>query len=171
MNYWIVIDRQKFGPLTLEEVRRMPLKRDSLVWHTGLPTWVHAEAVPELAGLFRAEEPEAVCPEHEEVQTQAAPTYVAPPPPAPLRRPAPPAPPVRPPKPPTYFGWCVASIILCCLIPGIVAVIYSSKVTTYYERGQYAEAQKASESAELWLILAFTLGLVAAPFQFLFSLM
>lgn len=99
--------------------------------------------------------------------------YVAPPPP--------PAPPriyepersgaVRPPKPPTYLAWSIASIVLCCLIPGVIAVIYAAKVTPCYDRGDYEAARKASERAELWLIIAITLGIVAAPFQFVLTLM
>lgn len=185
MNYWIVIDRQKFGPLTLEETRRMPLRRDSYVWHRGLPDWLHAEEIPELADLFAATT-ETVS-DQAEPETEITETLVnepspltleqptAPPPPFPAP-PTPPSPPsqeqqsARPPKPPTYLGWSIAAIICCCLITGIVAVIYASKVTPLYEQGRFDDAAKASERAELWLIISITVGLVAFPFQVLMSM-
>lgn len=175
MNYWIVIDRQKFGPLTLEEARRMPLRRDSYVWHTGLPTWVRADKVAALADLF--DEPVA---DSQSVSPDETPTVTepVPAPPAPAPAPPPPAPPYpapprssRPPKPMTYLGWSIAAVICCCFIPAIVAVIYSTKVTPLYEQGRFTEAVKASERAELWLIIAITAGIVALPFQMVFALM
>ena len=227
MNYWVVIDRKKIGPLTLEETLRMPLTPQSYVWHSGLPTWVRAEEVGELAPMFasapspsatninkEAEEgadamltveqemalgelqPDADSTPEEELLTaesaedeqrdlsqgtpepeesEATPTEnhrpaapMLPPPPPPYR----PAPPIhtvsdgRPQRPPSYLGWCVASIICCCMITGIIGVISAARVNPLYDRGQYVEAQKASERAELWLIISIVAGLVAVPFQF-----
>ncbi len=156
MNYWVVIDRQKFGPLTLEEVRSMPVREESYVWHSGLPSWVRAKDVPELADLFVQPQP----------QLQPQPQVVPPPPPPPQR----PQAPLLPPKPPTYLGWSIASIICCCLVFGIVAVIYSSKVTPLYDQGDFEGAKKASEKAELWLIIAITAGIVLFPFQMIISM-
>jgi len=205
MNYWVVIDRKKIGPLTLEETLRMPLTADSYVWHRGLPTWVHASEVPELAKKFgppveaktvteatesaetemdtkpeTASEAEATVASVEEHEESAAmpkseaerplpPTAPVMPPPPPPYRPAqqnqwPPAN-VRPERPDSYLGWCVASIILCCMITGIVAVVYATKVNPLYDRGEYEAARKASEKTELWLIISIVLGLVSLPFQ------
>ncbi len=162
MNYWIVIDRRKFGPLTLEEVKKLPVKKDSYVWHSGLHSWVMAADVPEIAVMFTQPD-EAEAPE----LPQASANFPLPPAPPPPYRPQAP---VLPPKPPSYLGWSIASIVCCCLIFGVIAVIYSAKVTPLYERGDYEGAQKASERAELWLIIAFTAGLVAFPFQMVLSM-
>lgn len=166
MNYWAVIDRQKFGPLTLEEIRKMPLREDSYVWHNGLTSWVKASDVPELADLFAASADEVPAVPEE----SAAPSRPLPPPPPP------PAPPVwnnstvRPPKPPTYLAWSIVSIICCCLLFGIIAVVYAVKVTPLYDQGNYEGARQASEKAEMWLIIAITAGIVAFPFQVILSL-
>lgn len=181
---------------------------DSFVWRTGLPTWVKAAELPELADLFApspAEEPISINDEtditampdepdsDESNSTMAGPEPSEPEPRRPepyrpepyrpeARRPEPymgaplPPPPAAPadsipPKPPTYLVWSILSVILCCMIPGIVAIIYSAKVTSRYEEGDYEGSQKASETAELWLIIAVVCGLVAVPFQFLFMLM
>ena len=193
MNYWVVIDRRKMGPLSLEDLRRLPLDKNSYVWHRGLPAWVKAGELEELADLFvpsATDDVEALvasdAPLAEEVaedndeavangDSQEESRPAAFPPPPPLRpnefrsvryggRPAPPA------KPPTYLGWSIASIICCCLLTGIVAVIYAAKVTPLYYMGRYEEARRASEKAEIWLIVSITVGIVALPFQFLMAM-
>ena len=57
-----------------------------------------------------------------------------------------------------------------CTPLGIVAIVYSSQVMSRYNRGDYAGALMASQRAQLWLILAFVLGLIAVPFMFLMGL-
>ena len=44
---------------------------------------------------------------------------------------------------------------------GIVAIIYASKVNGLWLRGDVYGAQKASQRAQLWTILAIVLGLLA----------
>ena len=58
---------------------------------------------------------------------------------------------------PTYMAWSIVSTILglclCCLvgaIPGVVAIVFSSKVNGALDRGNYAEAKRASDTAKLW---------------------
>lgn len=169
MNYWVVIDRKKIGPLTLEETLRMPITAESYVWHRGLPTWVHAAEVKELAPMFAPAEEKA-----EDSAGAEQPSAPTPPPPPPYRphpplRPAPPVD-VLPQRPCSYLGWNVASIICCCIITGIIGVIYSSRVNALYDSGQYEESLKASERAELWFIISIVVALVAFPFQLIFML-
>ncbi len=211
MNYWVVIDRRKFGPLTLEEARNMPLKEDTYVWRSGLPAWVRARELAELADLFvtaapapaedaettvtlsetaSVSEPDVVVTEtvtdteepdgRKESESEVTVTVAGPEKPVkpmPVPPPPPPAPPVMspymrpqsaiPPKPPTYLGWSIASILLCCVVTGVISVIYASKVTGYYESGRYEDAVKASEKAEMWLIIGITVGIVLIPFEML----
>lgn len=185
MNYWVIIDRHKFGPLTLDETRRMPLTADTYVWHRGLPTWVRAGEVAELADLFnRPEQPVVeettvttvdsdgdIVEKETEVTVEMPVSRPAPPPPPPMAPAMHPRPESRPPQPPSYLGWCIASIILCCLIPGIIATIYASKVSPLYNSGDYDGARRASERAELWLIITITVGIVWAPFSMVISML
>lgn len=244
-EYWIIVDGQRVGPLTLEQIRRYPMDRETMVWHTGLPAWRQAGFMPELADIVDAtlpgridpyaesadsgkeaaavttqsewqaqaeiaasaqaeeaadagepeavaedafaeealaeepvaEEPAAVTPVAEEpvaVETATEPVAMEQPLeqwPNPTPQPTPWSQPEAqrtvPPKPPTYLAWSIVSLICCCCIPAIVAIIYASKVTPCYDRGDYEAAKKASETAELWVILAITLGIVLAPFQYL----
>lgn len=168
MNYWVIIDNQKVGPMSLMELRRIPLTPDSMVWHTGMADWRKAAAFPELAPLF------GPAPAPQPDPTQAAPDYAQP-----ADRPQPycdlfaspaqqqqqaayyrPQHPVRPPMPETYLGWNIAAIILCCCIPAIVGVIYSSKVSSRYMRGDYDGARSASSAACGWLIASIVLWVV-----------
>lgn len=52
--------------------------------------------------------------------------------------------------------------IFCCLIPGIVAIVYSAQVNGKLAAGDIAGAQQASNNAKTWSWLAFGLGLGAA---------
>ncbi len=72
-----------------------------------------------------------------------------------------------PPCPPTYIAWAVVVTICCCLIGGIVAIIYSSQVTSRYAAHDYEGAVRASSRAELWIILSIVFGLVGTPFAYL----
>lgn len=66
----------------------------------------------------------------------------------------------QPVMPSTYLVWSVLATVLCCFIPGIVAVIYSSKVTSRYYARDYEGSKKASEMAQYWIIGSIVLGLV-----------
>ena len=158
MDYWIAIDTRKIGPLPLDEVVNHPVTPETLVWRDGLPTWVPAGSLPELAEAFGWDRKPPV--------TQPMPAGAAfmPPVPSPVDR-QPLTDSEIPPMPPTYLGWCIAAIICCCMIPAIVALIYSVRVSSLYNSGDFKGAQKASDRTELWLIIAITLGLLSLPFM------
>lgn len=96
------------------------------------------------------------------------------PPPAPAPQPyntqTPPKPAGKPaaayghpePMPKTYLIWSILSMVLCCFIPGLVAVIISTSVTTKYYARDYEGARKASERTQYWIIASIVLGVVSA---------
>lgn len=51
MKYHIAVANQKQGPFTLEELKNQPLTPETLVWRTGMPSWVRADQIPELQVL------------------------------------------------------------------------------------------------------------------------
>lgn len=69
-----------------------------------------------------------------------------------------------PPMPKNYLVWSVLCTVLCCFIPGIVAIIYSSQVSSRYYAHDYEGAKRSSEKAEIWIIVSFVLGLVCSTF-------
>lgn len=99
-----------------------------------------------------------------------------PPPPTPSQ-PVPPAPqqprniaaPENMPK--TYLLWSVLSLVCCCFIPAIVAIVYSAQVSSRYYAGNYEGAVKASERAQIWIIVAIVLGLISNTLYIPISLM
>lgn len=62
--------------------------------------------------------------------------------------------------PPTYLVWSVIMTILCCFIPGIVAIIYSAQVSSKFYQGDFDGALRASERAQIWIIVSFVLGVL-----------
>lgn len=66
-----------------------------------------------------------------------------------------------PPMPKNYLTWAVVMTVLCCLPAGIVAVVFASQVSAKYYAGDYAGAEKASERAQIWIIISFVLGILA----------
>lgn len=66
----------------------------------------------------------------------------------------------REPMPPTHLVWSVLATVLCCLIPGIVAIVYSSSVSSKYYAGDIEGAKRASRLAEIWVIVSVVTGII-----------
>ena len=75
------------------------------------------------------------------------------------------------PMPSTYLIWSILATVFCCFIPGIIAIIFSSMVSSKYYIGDIEGSRRASRMAEIWIIVSVVLGVVAAtlylPFMFL----
>lgn len=63
--------------------------------------------------------------------------------------------------PSTWLVWSVICTILCCFIPGIVAIVQSAKVSSKYYSGDIEGAKRASHNAEIWIIVSFVLGVIS----------
>lgn len=66
------------------------------------------------------------------------------------------------PMPSTWLIWSILVTIFCCFIPGIIAIIFSSQVSSRYYIGDVEGARRASRMAEIWIIVSFVLGVLAA---------
>ena len=66
-----------------------------------------------------------------------------------------------PPMPPAYLVWSVVMTVLCCLPAGIVAIIFSSQVSSKYYAGDIEGARRSSERAQIWIIVSFVLGVLS----------
>ncbi|PWA99956.1 CD225/dispanin family protein, partial [Paramuribaculum intestinale] len=75
------------------------------------------------------------------------------------------------PMPPTYLAWSIVAMLVCCVVTGIVALIYSTKVSSRYYAGDYEGARKASENTAIWLAVTIVCGLIAIPFQVVLSML
>lgn len=63
--------------------------------------------------------------------------------------------------PQTYLLWSVIMTVLCCLPAGIVAIVFSSQVTSKFYAGDLDGARRASDRAQIWIIVSFVLGVLA----------
>lgn len=83
--------------------------------------------------------------------------------------------PQRPPMPRNYLLWSVLTTILCCFAAGIVALVFSTQVTSRYYRGDYAGAEQASRNAQIWIIASIVLSVISntlyVPFMLISSSM
>ena len=52
MNYYYAKNEEKIGPLSLDELKKVDIKDDTLMWHEGLDDWVKAEDLKELKSFF-----------------------------------------------------------------------------------------------------------------------
>lgn len=68
--------------------------------------------------------------------------------------------------PPTYLVWSILSVIFCCAIPGVVAIVYSTLVSSRFYAKDYEGSRKASEMAQIWIIASIVLGVVTSTVMF-----
>jgi hypothetical protein len=75
-------------------------------------------------------------------------------------------PPGYPPQPPAgqppknYLVWSILVTLFCCLIPGIVAIVFSAQVNGLWAQGRYADAQRMAARARTWVLISVVLGLI-----------
>ena len=67
-----------------------------------------------------------------------------------------PQPPMRPEN---NMVWAILSTIFCCLPLGIIAIVFSNKVNTLYNSGDFAGAEEAADNAKKYAIMAAVCGL------------
>lgn len=73
--------------------------------------------------------------------------------------------------PSTWLIWSVLVTVFCCFIPGIIAIIFSSQVSSRYYAGDFEGARRASRNAEIWIIVSFVLGVITATLYLPFMLL
>ena len=152
---WIQFDGRQQGPFTLDELRGMGIRPDTPVWYEGLPQWTFAASAPLTATLFGAPaQPAGFYGQYQQAMPYAAPGGTMSQ--GELR------------CPPTYLIWAILATLCCCIPAGLIAIYFACQVTTRYNNHDYEGALRASERAQLWIIIALVSGLITAPFVSLF---
>lgn len=131
MEYYILVNGGKQGPFSLEELYTKNISPSTMVWKTGLEDWVMAKDMPELTDLLANMPPEPP-------KSNAGNNYSMP------------------------KTWLVESILVtlfCCLPFGIVGIVYSSQISSYFNHGNYAAAEEASRNAGKWTKIGFFTGI------------
>lgn len=67
-QYYIGRDNQQLGPFEVHQLLANGLTPDSLVWCNGMAGWQMAKDVPELSGLFVAQQPQYQQPQYQQYQ-------------------------------------------------------------------------------------------------------
>ena len=65
--------------------------------------------------------------------------------------------------PPTNLVWAIIATLLCCLPLGVVAIIYSAKVSQKFSEGDLAAAEHYSEVSAWWCIGTIVGGIILSP--------
>ncbi len=92
---------------------------------------------------------------------QAVPPTAGTVPPAAQRQTPPPATAAEP-MPQSYLAAAIIVTLLCCFIPGVLAIIFSSRVSSKYFAGDIEGARRASRLAQIWIIVSFCLGVLSS---------
>lgn len=66
----------------------------------------------------------------------------------------------RPLMPRTYHTWSIIVTLFGFLIGGIVAIVFSSQVSSRYIVGDYEGATRASRQARTWVIVSGCIGIL-----------
>lgn len=147
----------------------MGITPDTIVWAEDLVDWIPAYQVNELTSLFASSTAQTPPPYQVSYrQATEAPLYDT----TGLQA----QPSVRPPMPPTYLTRSILVTIFLCRIAGIVAIVYSTQVSSCYYAGNYEGAAYASRQARLWVRIPafiflglFLVGLIGGLLGWIFN--
>lgn len=149
--YYIDEQGEQFGPYSLDIFRLLPLRRQSLVWCTGMDEWAIADTMEELKGFLRKESPAG------DRQVESG-------------TPIPPAAQVNQLSRPMPKSWMTESIILTllCSIIGLIPFFHAMQVRNLYRAGDYEGAERESATAKKWFYIALAIGLVVDALYLLY---
>ena len=159
-QYYIGKNNERLGPFPVEQLIANGITPDTLVWCQGMPGWEKAVNVPEVAALFAPQQPQPDYtvqnqgyqqPQYQQPQ-YAQPQYQQPQYAQPQYQQPQYGYGNMPPRPDNNLVWAILCTVLCCLPLGIVSIIKASSVNSLYDRGDYAGAQAAADSAKKWAI-------------------
>lgn len=143
MEYYILVNGGKQGPFTLEEIYTKQISPSTMVWKTGLADWVMAKDLPELTELLANMPPEPP-------RSNSGTNYT---------------------MPKTWLVESILATLFCCIPFGIVGLIYSTQISSYFNHGNYAAAEEASRNAGKWTKIAFFTGIAIYLLYFIFYAM
>lgn len=187
-KYYAMIDGERKGPFTLEELPSAGVRPSTYIWCKGLPDWQLAEENAEVCRLFRnhlydimhpvdkAEEnndelnkykiqPDAQRQKFQsrydrylQEQGESLPTVEE----IESRKDV-----SAPPTSMVAYAWLVT--LFCCWPTGIAALIYAYKSRSAWKRGESELSHEYNRSAKMWTGISFFLGLIFLAFMFGFG--
>lgn len=174
MDYFVIINGVQAGPFPKNQLMTVGLQPDSFVWRQGLPDWVRAESLPELADIFmndsafggyaRPEEP--VNPYAGQYPYGQHPPYGGQQPPY-SQHPDPYSVYGRNPQPIQHTNWLPWAIVgtifgalFSCIgmIFGIIGITKANAANRFYNEGFEENGNMSNSSARTMTIIALVLG-------------
>ncbi|APY00181.1 CD225/dispanin family protein [Lacinutrix venerupis] len=73
-----------------------------------------------------------------------------------------------PPRPSNHLVLAILCTVACCMPLGIVSIVYSTKVDSAYNAGDYALAESSSKKAKNWGIAGISSGFIVVIIYILF---
>ena len=73
--------------------------------------------------------------------------------------------------PPSNMVWAVLATVLCCMPAGIVSIVYASRVSGLYHKGDFVGAKRASDRAAYWALGSAIFHMVTYPITSALSLL
>lgn len=177
-QYYIGKNNQQLGPFEVNQLLANGLTPDTLVWCNGMSGWEMARNVPELAGLFGAQQQPQQFGGYQQQPQQPYQQPYQQPQQQPYQQPqyqqqygyqqASAYQQPTQPMPDNNLVWAILSTVFCCLPLGIVAIIKATSVKDLYLRGDYNGAVDAANQAKKWAMWGAILSLIGALLYILF---
>jgi len=70
-------------------------------------------------------------------------------------------------KPANYLPWSIGVTLCCCVVGGIVGIVYSVQANSKWDAGDYAGSHKSADTARKWLIASVIIGLILNALSFM----
>lgn len=141
-EYYILIGTEQQGPLSTEDLRGR-VTPQTYVWREGLPDWIRAGDLPELSGLLI---PEGAVPPPTQGQTVGT-------------------------KPKDYLVESILVTLFCCMVFGILGIVYSVQANSAFSSGNITAANEFSAKAKQWVTYGFWCGIAVVAIYALLALM
>ena len=171
------------------------------VWHEELDDWQRIDRLSEFADIVAAKQKAAAehsgqsensesaeSSEHSEESEHSESSVTPPPvpqppvpqppelqhamPQPPMPQPPMPQPPVAPEaEAPTNLVWAVIATVMCCQITGVIAIAYGVMTSSANSVGNYENARRYSDIAQIWVMVSIVLGLIYMPIALLMMML
>ncbi len=136
-QFYLLVNNEKEGPFTLDELRQKGIAGSSLVWQEGYTAWTPASFVPELRGILLPNASNTTTNAGSNTSTDDLS--------------------VIPPK--TWFVEAILTVIFCCTPFGIAGLFYAIQVEHMIQTKRLDLAQLYSRKAKKWVAWAFFIGI------------
>lgn len=170
MEYFAIINGAQAGPFRKEQLQTIGLQPDTFVWRQGLPEWVRAETLPDLADIFMADSAFGGYARPEEPVNPYSGQY-------PYGQQPPQQPYGQHPEPYNVYGrepgpiphtnwlpWAIVGTVFGALfscigmIFGIIGITRAQQANRFYAEGFHDQGDSSNSSARTMTVIALVLG-------------